>query len=50
MDVERRSSPAASGAHLDRTELLDVDEESDVELLAAEDDLAFADLDHVPAA
>src|SRR4029450_7084177 len=46
MDVERRFSPARSGTHFDRTELLDVREERDAELLAAEDDLAFADLDH----
>jgi hypothetical protein len=50
MDVERRFSPTASGAHLDCAELLDVHEERDSELLVAEDDLAFADLDHVPAA
>jgi hypothetical protein len=30
--------------------LLLVDEERDVELTAAEDDLAFDDLDHLPAA
>jgi hypothetical protein len=50
MDVEGRFSPTGSGAHLDSTELLDVHEEPDVELLAAEDDLTLADLDHVPAA
>ena len=50
MDVERRLSPTGSSAHLDRGELLDVREERDAELLAAEDELAFADLDHVPAA
>ncbi len=50
MDVERRFSPTGSGAHVDRAELLDVREEGDLELLAAKDDLTFADLDHVPAA
>ena len=50
MDVERRSAPTRSGAHFDRSELLDVYEEPDIELFAAEDDLAFADLDHLPAA
>jgi hypothetical protein len=50
VDVEGRSSPAWSGAHFDRTELLDVHEERDAQLLAAEDDLAFADLDHLTAA
>ena len=50
MDVEGSLSPTGSGAHLDSTELLDVHEEPDVELLAAEDDLALADLDHVSAA
>jgi hypothetical protein len=50
MDVEGGFSPTGSGAHVDRAELLDVHEEPDVELLAAEDDLALADLDHVPAA
>ena len=50
MDVEWCLSPTGSGAHLDSTELLDVHEEPDVELLAAEDDLSLTDLDHVPAA
>ena len=50
MDVRRRLPPPGSGAHVDRGELLDVDEERDVELPAPQDDLAFSDLDHVPAA
>jgi hypothetical protein len=50
VDVERRFPPPGSGAHIDRSELLDVHEECDAELLAAEDDLAYADLEHVPAA
>ncbi len=50
MDVGRRLPPSGSGAHVHRGELLDVDEERDVELSAPEDDLAFADLEHVPAA
>ena len=50
MEVEWCLSPTGSGAHLDSTELLDVHEEPDVELLAAEDDLSLTDLDHVPAA
>ena len=50
MDVERRSSPARSRTHFDRSELLDVHEERDAELLAVKDDLAFDDLDHEPAA
>ena len=50
MDVGRRPSPAGSGAHLDRGELVDVREERDVQLRTTEDDLAFADLDHRPAA
>ena len=33
MDVGRRLPPSGSGAHVDRGELLDVDEERDVELL-----------------
>ncbi len=41
MDVERRSAPTRSGAHFDRSELLDVHEEPDIELFAAEDDLAL---------
>ena len=50
MDVRRRISPAGRGAHGHRGELLDVREERHIELRAAEDDLAFADLDHRPAA
>jgi hypothetical protein len=37
------------GMHLDRSELLVIHEERDVELPAPQDDLAF-DLDHIPAA
>ena len=48
MDVGRRLPPSGSCAHVDRGELLDVDEERDVELSAPQDDLAFSDLDHVP--
>ncbi len=50
MDVGRRLPPSGSSAHVDHSELLDVDEQRDVELPASEDDLAFADLDHAPAA
>ena len=50
MDVRRCLSPSGSRAHLDCGELLDVDEQRDVELPALQDDLAFSDLDHVPAA
>jgi len=50
MDVGRRFPPSGSSAHVDRGELLDVREKRDAELLAAEDHLACADLDHVPAA
>jgi hypothetical protein len=50
MDVRRCLSPPGSRAHVDSGELLDVREERDAELLAAKDELAFADLDHVPAA
>jgi hypothetical protein len=50
MNVERRFSPTRSSAHLDRSELLDIHEEGDAKLLAPKDELAFADLDHVPAA
>jgi hypothetical protein len=46
----RRLPPSGSGAHVDRGELLDVDEKRDVELPASEYDLAFDDLDHEPAA
>ena len=50
MDVRRRLPPSGSCAHVDRGELLDVDEERDVEISAPQDDLALSDLDHVPAA
>ena len=51
MDVERRTvAPAGSRADLDDAELLDVGEERDAELPVARDALAFADLDHEPAA
>jgi hypothetical protein len=50
VDVERRPSPAWSGTHLDDGELVDVREERHVQLRATEDDLAFADLDHLLAA
>jgi hypothetical protein len=50
MDVGRRFPPSGSSAHVDRGELLDVDEERDVELRTAEDDFAIANLDHLPAA
>jgi hypothetical protein len=36
--------------HVDRGELLDVDEERDVELPGSQDDLSFGDFDHVSAA
>jgi hypothetical protein len=50
MHVKTRRSPSRSGAHFDRGELLDIDEERDVELSALQDDFAFGDFDHVPAA
>jgi hypothetical protein len=50
MDMERGSSPTWSGTHLDRSELLEVHEERDFQLLAAKDDLTFGDLDHASAA
>jgi hypothetical protein len=50
MDMRRRLSPAGGRTHVDCGELLDVREERHSELGAAEDDLAFADLDHLPAA
>ena len=50
MDVGRCLPPARRGAHCDRGELLDVREERHVEFRAPEDDLAFVDLDHLPAA
>ena len=46
--MRARRAPSRMGAHLDRGELLDLDEERDVELPAPQDDLAF-DLDHVSA-
>jgi hypothetical protein len=46
VDVERRPSPAGSGAHLDHGELVEVREERHAQLRTAEDDLAFVDLEH----
>ena len=50
VDVGRRLPPSGSSAHVDRGELLDVDEERDVELSAPQDDFPLGDLDHRPAA
>ena len=46
----RRLPPPGSCAHVGDGELLDVDEERDVELSGSQDDFAFRDFDHVPAA
>ncbi len=50
VDVQRRSYPARIGADLHDADLLDVRKESHSELSIAGDALAFADLDHEPAA
>jgi hypothetical protein len=50
VDVEGRSPPAGSGAGVDCSELLAVDEQRGRKLLSAKEKLAFADLDHRPAA
>ncbi len=50
MDMRRRRPPTASGTYSDHGKLLEVGEERHVELSAPEDELAFADLDHLPAA